>query len=147
MKFATTLFAALVIATAAVAGDDHDHKSGEKHEHKAEKVEKAADTGGHDHSGKRGGLFAESGHHHLELVAKDGTLELYVDTEEGKPEDIAGAKATATVLSGGKKVDVTLAPADGAMKGAGEFTAKGSTIVISLTMPDHKPEQVRFKVE
>ena len=34
------------------------------------------------------------------------------------------------------------------LKGTGDFNAgKGTTIVVSLTMPDHEPEQVRFKLD
>lgn len=103
----------------------------------------------HTHVGKHGGKVVESGHHHLEIVARDGTLEVHVSDEDGKPEDLRDVKATAAVLSGGKKTDVTLA-ADAAnvLKGTGEFAAsKGTTIVITLTLPGHKLEQVRVKLE
>lgn len=103
----------------------------------------------HVHKGKRGGLFAESGHHHLELIAKDGSLELYVEGEDGKPEDIVEAKATATVLSDGKKEEIKLSvDAGNFLKGSGTFkAAKGTTIIVTLTMPGHKPEQARFKLD
>ena len=103
----------------------------------------------HDHSSKHGGVIAESGHHHLEIVARDGMLEIYVDGEDGKPEEVAGAKAAAVVLSEGKKVDVALAPGAGnVLKGTGSFKAgSGTTIVITLTMPDHAPEQTRIKLD
>ena len=52
-----------------------------------------------DHAGKYGGKVVESGHHHLEVVAKDGGLEIYVEGEDGKPEDVSKAKATAVVLA------------------------------------------------
>ena len=100
------------------------------------------------HGAKHGGKVVESGHHHLEVVVKDGSLEVFVEGEDGRPEDIKEAKATATVLSGGKKEDVTLAPGDASLKGTGSFTAvKGTTVVITLTMPGHKPEQARVKLD
>lgn len=104
---------------------------------------------GHDHSAKHGGLVEHTGHHHLELVAKGGTLELYVTHEDGDAEDTSAAKASATVLADGKTEMVTLSPAGGnALKGSGGFNAgKGTTVVVSLTMPDHEPEQVRFKID
>lgn len=107
----------------------------------------AADT--HSHEGKHGGKIVESGHHHVEIVAKDGSLEVYVNDEDGKPEDIKDAKASAAVLSEGKKVDVTLAAApSNALKGQGDFKAvKGTTIVVTLTMPGHQPEQSRIKLD
>jgi len=102
-----------------------------------------------DHSSKHGGIIAESGHHHLEVVAKDGTIEVHVAGEDGKPEDLTGAKATAAILSEGKKIDVELAPnTSGVFSGAGEFKAgKGTIIIVTMTMADHKPEQVRVKLD
>jgi len=103
----------------------------------------------HDHSAKNGGIVEHTSHHHLELVAKGGDLELYVRHEDGKEEDTTGAKATATVLADGKTEQVTLTPAGGnSLKGSGSFNAgKGTTVVVSLTMPDHEPSQVRFKLD
>ena len=122
--------AALVIgAGIAMADEGHDHD--------------------HDHAAKHGGVIEESGHHHVELVAKGGSIELYITGEDGKDEDASAAKATATVLADGKTAQVTLSPAGGnGLKGTGDFNAgKGTTIVVSLTMPDHDPEQVRFKLD
>ncbi|MDX2308399.1 MAG: hypothetical protein NW216_09195 [Hyphomicrobium sp.] len=127
------IFASVAIhASPAVAGDDHHH-----------------DGAPHEHVSAHGGTVVESGHHHLEIVAKDGEIAVYVAGEDGKPEDVSGAKANAAVLSGGKKVDVALAPdAGGFLKGTGDFTATaGTTIVITLTMPEHAPEQARLKLE
>lgn len=104
----------------------------------------------HKHGGpQRGGVIVDSGHHVLEVVAKDGTIEVFVAGEDGKPEETAGAKATAVILSGGKKSDVTLAPGEGSvLRGTGEFkAAKGTTIVLTLTMPGHEPEQSRLKLD
>jgi hypothetical protein len=103
----------------------------------------------HDHSAKHGGVVEHTGHHHLELVAKGGTLELYVTHEDGEAEDASAAKASATVLADGKTEQVALTPVGGnALKGSGSFNAgKGTTVVISLSMPDHEPEQVRFKLD
>jgi hypothetical protein len=105
--------------------------------------------GDHEHAAQHGGVLAESGHHYLEFVAKDGELAVYITGDHGTDEMVSGAKATAAVLSKGKKVDVELAPAPGAvLKGSGDFEAgPGTTIVLTLTMPKHDPEQVRVKIE
>jgi hypothetical protein len=127
-------FAALAIgAGIAMADEGHDHDNGKAH----------------DHSAKHGGVIEHTEHHHFELVAKGGTLELYITHEDGDAEDASAAKATATVLADGKTAQVTLSPAGGnGLKGTGDFNAgKGTTIVVSLTMPDHEPEQVRFKLD
>ncbi|MEQ1653564.1 MAG: hypothetical protein ABL897_13835 [Hyphomicrobium sp.] len=103
----------------------------------------------HVHTGKHGGKIIESGHHHVEIVAKDGVLELHVNGEDMQPEDVKDAKATAAILFDGKKEDITLA-ADPAnyLKGTGAFkAAKGTIIVVTLTMPGHTPEQARLKID
>jgi hypothetical protein len=126
----TVAFVTLSVSLSpAMAGDDKGH--------------------GHTHNGTHGGKMVDSGHHHLEIVAKDGVLEVHVNSEDGKPEDIKDAKATAAVLSDGTKEDITLV-ADPAnmLKGTGSFKAsKGTTIVVTLTMPGHDPEQSRIKLD
>jgi hypothetical protein len=121
------LAALLVTAAPAIGGEDQPHR----------------------HTAQHGGVIVESGHHHLEVVAKDGSLEVYVGGEGNEPEEVKDATASATILSGGKKADIQLAPdAGNLLKGAGSFTAgKGTTIVITLMMPGHKPEQARVKLD
>ena len=102
----------------------------------------------HDHSAKHGGIIVESGHHHLEVELKDGTIEVHVTGEDGGAEDIAGAKASATILSGGKTETITLTADGEALKGTGSFTAgKGTVAVITLSMPDHPTEQARVQID
>lgn len=130
MKRLLTMLAVVAMSTSlSVAEDGHDHA--------------------HDHDAKHNGIVVHSGHHHLELVAAGGTIELYINNEDGKEEDVSGAKATATVLTGGKTETVTLAPGgSNILKRSGGFTAgKGTTVVVSLTMPGHEPEQARFKID
>ncbi len=105
--------------------------------------------GEHSHAGKHGGKIVETGHHHMEIVAKDGSLEVYLAHEDGDAEDVKDAKAKATILSEGQKQEIELVP-DPAnfLKGTGTFkAAKGTTIVVTLTMPGHKPEQARIKLD
>jgi hypothetical protein len=84
--------------------------------------------------------------HHLELVAKDGELTLYVRDDEDKPDTVKGAKASATVLAGGKQTTVKLEPQDpNILKGKGSFTvAKGMKVVVTVTLPEHRPFTARF---
>ena len=98
------------------------------------------------HPPQHGGQVVVAGHDHLELVAKDGELTLYVRGEDNKPEAVKGAVASATVLAGGKQVTVKLEPqGDNVLKGTGAFqVAKGMRVVVSLTMPEHKPVTARF---
>jgi hypothetical protein len=84
--------------------------------------------------------------HHLELVAKDGELTLYVRDDEDKPDTVKGAKASATVLAGGKQATVKLEPREpNILAGKGSFTvAKGTKVVVTVTLPDHRPFTARF---
>ena len=105
--------------------------------------------GEHSHAGKHGGKVVETGHHHIEIVVKDGSLEVYLAHDDGDAEDVKDAKAKATILSEGQKHEIDLIP-DPAnfLKGTGSFKAtKGTTIVVTLTMPDHKPEQARVRLD
>ena len=106
-------------------------------------------AGDHHHEGKHGGMMGDtSGHHHVELVADGQSLTLYVLHADGELENVAKAKATATVLSGGKTEKVDLVPDEDALKGeVSASLGKGDTVVVTLTMPGHKPEQARFKLD
>lgn len=103
----------------------------------------------HAHEAKHGGKIVESGHHHLEILARDGALEVHVDGKGGHTEDMQNAKATASILTKGKKLDVALTPGPGnVLKGTGSFkVAKGTIIVITLSMPGHEPEQARVTLD
>lgn len=133
--------AALVLVPVGPSMADPGHAGHEGHDdHQAQHKSLAA----------HGGVVVESSsHHHYEIVAKDGALDVYVYGEDGKPEDVSGATASASILSGGQKADVALTPgAEGQLSGTGAFKAKsGTVIVITLTMPDHEPEQARLRIE
>jgi hypothetical protein len=131
MRMLCTLVLALIVAAggaAAWAHDDHGHD----------------DT----HAAKHGGVFVDNGHHHYEVVAKDGEIVVYLTHEDGTAQNAAGAKAAAAILTDGKKVDVDLVPDGETLKGAGAFKAgKDTVIVLTVTMPEHEPEQVRVELE
>jgi hypothetical protein len=99
--------------------------------------------------GPHGGTLVSSGHHRLEVVAGAGGLEVYVTGEDGNPEETANAMASAVVLADGKTARIALSPAGGhVLKGTGDVTiGKGATIVLTLTMPGHAPEQSRLQID
>ncbi|MCU0733841.1 MAG: hypothetical protein MUE84_19970 [Hyphomonas sp.] len=103
----------------------------------------------HSHAAKHGGKVVDSGHHHMEIVATDGVLEIHLAHDDGTPENVANAKAKATVLSEGQKHEIALTPEPAnVLKGTGSFKAvKGTVIVVTLTMPGHEPEQARLKLD
>lgn len=95
-----------------------------------------------------GGIVAESsGEHWVELVLRGDQLTAYVLGEDKKPVPSAQLGGKATVLAGGKREEVTLAPGEansltGKLSGAvsGKVTA-----VLQLTVGG-KPATVRFAV-
>ena len=119
------LIVTVVIAAFAFAEDDHHHK------------------------GQHGGIVSDtSGHHHVELIVADRSIELHVFHDDGESEDITDAKVKATMLSGGKTEKIPLTPDGNVLKGSSQTKlGKGDTIVITLTIPDHETEQARFKLE
>lgn len=139
-KIAAVLSVLVLSAGVVFADDTHHHGKDHAHDHGQD---------GHDHDAKHGGIVVHSGHHHLELVASGNTLVLHVTNEDGGAEDVASAKASATVLAEGKAETIMLAP-DGAssLKGTGGFKAgKGTTVVVNLTLPGHATEQARFRLD
>ncbi len=86
--------------------------------------------------GPNGGHIVDAGGgtQHLEMVAKDGELTLYVTDANEKPVSTTGGSAEAQVLMSGKKYGVALSPAgDHIMKGKGDFVAKQGMRVILKT--------------
>lgn len=97
---------------------------------------------------RHGGVVAEAGKFHLELVAKDKTVTLHVYDHDDKPVDAANAKAQANVFSGKDKGVVALMPATGNMlKGEAAFTIRpDAKVVVSFTPAQGKAEQARFQL-
>jgi hypothetical protein len=98
--------------------------------------------------GPHGGhlVDAAGGKQHLELVAKDSELTLYVSDQDEKPVDTAGGTAEAQVLVGGKTHKVVLKPAgSNTMKGTGNFSAaKGMRVILKTTKVGGQSHQTRL---
>lgn len=104
-------------------------------------------------SGPNGGPIVDLGSHHLELVARNGHIELFVTDAKGAPVNVANASANLVILAGTKKLTATLAP-DGARAENGILAAdlalsdRGPyTIVAVVTLSSAKPLQGKFKIE
>ncbi|MBX3330665.1 MAG: hypothetical protein KF722_09715 [Nitrospira sp.] len=95
-----------------------------------------------------GGQSLSAGPYHLELVAKDGELILYVADHSDKAIPTDGAKAKATIQHGFEKdnIQVELEPSgDNMLKGTGEFTINPDTgIIVFLRLPDQEAYAARF---
>lgn len=99
---------------------------------------------------KHGGKVVKTnGHHLVEVVADGNSIDVYVSHDDGEAQDVKEAKATATVLSGGKTQQITLIPGEGNwFKGLGTAEiGPGAIIVVTFTLPRHKPEQARIKLD
>lgn len=95
-----------------------------------------------------GGQLRMAGPYHLELVAKDKELVLYVTDHGDNPIATEGGVSKATVQLGTAKARTTvkLEPAgDNVFKGGGEFTVKPqSVIVVFVKLPEQEAQSARF---
>jgi hypothetical protein len=95
-----------------------------------------------------GGQSLAAGPYHLELVAKDGELILYVADHSDKAIPSDGARAKATIQQGFEKArfQVELAPSgENTLKGTGTFTINPDTgIMVFLKLPDQDAYSARF---
>ena len=95
-----------------------------------------------------GGQLRMAGPYHLELVAKDKELVLYVTDHGDNPIASEGGVGKATLQLGTAKARTTvkLEPAgDNAFKGSGEFTLKPqSVIVVFVKLPGQEAQSARF---
>lgn len=95
-----------------------------------------------------GGQALATGPYHLELVATDGELTLYVTDHSDKAVPTRGAKAKATIQHGTEKArtEVELEPSGAnILKGTGTFTINPNTgIIVFLRMPEQDAHAARF---
>jgi hypothetical protein len=95
-----------------------------------------------------GGQSLSAGPYHLELVAKDGELLLYVTDHSDQAIPTEGARAKATIQHGFEKanIQVELEPSgDNQLKGTGAFTINPDTgIIVFLKLPEQEAYAARF---
>jgi hypothetical protein len=106
----------------------------------------ALPTYAHQPKASHGGRIAEAGPYHLELVAKDTVIEVFLVGENDRPVDPKGFKAVAIFNLGGKAERITLAPSEKINLSGTAATAlpadpKGA---VQLTAPDGKTATARF---
>ena len=100
----------------------------------------------HDTKGPNGGRVADAGKYHVEMVAKDTVLDLFVADTADRPVPPEGFKGVAILIVDGKSQRIPLEPADN-RKLSGMATAKlpaNPKGVVQLTLPDGKTAQARF---
>jgi hypothetical protein len=100
----------------------------------------------HDRKGPNGGRVADAGRYHVELVAKDTVLDLFVADTADKPVPAEGFKGVAILIVGGKSQRIALEPADNrSLRGMADVKLPANPKgVVQLTLPDGKTAQARF---
>ena len=93
-----------------------------------------------------GGQLRMTGPFHMELVAQDGQLTVYVTDHADNKISVEGGLAKATVETGATKTQVHLHPVgDNILKGSGAFTLTPSTVVIVfMKLPNQDGYAARF---
>ena len=109
----------------------------------------AATTLAHAHGpskGVNGGRQVDAGDYHVEMVAKEKSLSVYVNDDNDKPIDAKGFKATGIFVVAGKAQRVELLPESanklsGASQVALPANLKGA---VQITLPNGKTVQAKF---
>lgn len=107
----------------------------------------AVPAAAHDvEKGPHGGRIVDAGTYHVELVAKDNTVDVFLTHEGDKPVSAAGFKGTAILVVDGKAQRVVLEASGGA-----KLTGKAGVSLpaqpkgaVQLTAPDGKTASAKF---
>lgn len=93
-----------------------------------------------------GGQLRMTGPFHLELVAKEGELVVYVTDHVENNIGVDGGLAKATIETGSSRTQVHLHPVGGnVLKGSGSFTLTPNTVVIVfMKLPNQDGYAARF---
>ncbi|MCP9451836.1 MAG: hypothetical protein NNA23_04030 [Nitrospira sp.] len=93
-----------------------------------------------------GGQLRMTGPYHLELVAKEGDLTVYVTDHADNRISVEGGLAKATIETGSSRTQVHLHPiGSNVLKGSGSFTLTPDTVVIVfLKLPNQDGYAARF---
>jgi hypothetical protein len=99
----------------------------------------------HDAKGQHGGRVVDAADHHVELVIKDATVDVYVRDHADKTIALDGYKAVAILAAGGKSQRIVLEQAGGKLTGkaAGTLPAQAKGVV-QLGLPGGKTVNARF---
>jgi hypothetical protein len=97
--------------------------------------------------GPNGGRIVDAGAYHVELVAKDSTIDVFLSDSKDQPAETTGFKGLAILLIDGKQQRIALEAAapgrlSGKTTGAKPSELKG---VVQLTPPQGGSVQARFK--
>ena len=100
-----------------------------------------------EEKGPNGGRVLDTGQVHVELVAKDNVIEVFLTDKDDKAVLADSHKGVAILLVGGKSQRVTLEPA-GENRLTGKTTEAVKNVprgVVRITRPDGSSSQARFE--
>jgi hypothetical protein len=100
----------------------------------------------HDPKPRHGGAIVVAGNYHVELVVKDGQVDVYLTGHDDKPVTATGRKAVAILMAGGKSVRIPLEPV-GSVRLSGkaaDATPTSPKGVVQITEPAGGTVQARF---
>ncbi len=103
-------------------------------------------AGNHDHKPLHGGLVVETRIADVELVAKPGSIQLYL-RDHGKPMDASQAQGKLTLLSGTDKQEVELQPAGDRLEATGSFKVGPGTKAVAVVTVGGKTATARFTLK
>lgn len=100
----------------------------------------------HEAKGPNGGRIADAGPYHVELVAKDQLVEVYVSDASDKPLPATGFKAVVILSVGGKAQRIALEPRESIrLSGTSPVTlSREPKGAVQLTSPDGKTASAKF---
>lgn len=102
---------------------------------------------GNDHAAKHGGIFVETKALDFEIVPKSDLIQVYV-SDHGKPVKLERAKGKVTLLNGGEKTEVDLAPAGDKLEAKGSFkVANGTKGIAAVSLAGKPAATARFEVK
>lgn len=99
----------------------------------------------HSEKGPHDGRLAENNDFHVELVAKQTSVEVYLSDANEKAMAATGYKGIAILTVGGKAQRILLTPAQDKLIGTSTVALPAQPKgVIQITKPDGKTSQVKF---
>ena len=97
--------------------------------------------------GAHGGVIGDLGDQHIEMLAKDGEIRIWMLNAQDRPVSVVGATGSLIILAQGRQQTLPLEQAEGAafLLARGDFRAeRGMRVVASIAMPGKPQRQARF---
>jgi hypothetical protein len=99
------------------------------------------------HRGANGGVVVDAGKYHVEMTAKERTLNVFLHDQNNKPVDAKGHKAVGIFVVAGKPQRIELAPeAANKLTGASPVSLPAAPKgAVQITLPGGSTVQAKFE--